>query len=255
MTNDLRGIDDERIARLRAELSTPEPETEYFAVSLVATDEGSSLAFWTHWVGWADGSPEGSRWELREASLVDPQAALNLWGEIGQGGMVVSDPNHLMLFLRAGGNALIAAGVARRWFPTWLEPRACLPDGPVGFVTIDRDAREVTRRAPTPKQRMRVLRRDGFRCQLCGERPSDNPHVTLHVHHIRPFSTGGLTADSNLITLCHTCHIGLDPHEQLSLFHLPGGHLQRALDALEPDQFHQNVATYRQRMTARLSNN
>jgi HNH endonuclease len=46
----------------------------------------------------------------------------------------------------------------------------------------------------------------------------------LHVHHIRPHGTGGLTEIDNLITLCHTCHIGLDPHLELGLYGmLPGG--------------------------------
>jgi hypothetical protein len=31
---------------------------------------------------------------------------------------------------------------------------------------------------------------------------------------------GGLTEIDNLITLCHTCHIGLDPHFELGLYGL-----------------------------------
>ncbi|MBH8562687.1 HNH endonuclease [Nostoc sp. CENA67] len=67
---------------------------------------------------------------------------------------------------------------------------------------------------------MQVIQRDGSRCRICGRRPADYVDVELHVHHIRPWGMGGLTQDENLITLCHTCHKGLDPHYNPSLFAL-----------------------------------
>jgi len=45
-----------------------------------------------------------------------------------------------------------------------------------------------------------VLKRDGWRCQQCGVRDK------LHVHHIQPRSLMGDDAESNLITLCASCH-------------------------------------------------
>jgi HNH endonuclease len=42
------------------------------------------------------------------------------------------------------------------------------------------------------------------------------------VHHIRPWATGGLTEEQNLICLCHTCHSGLSPHDEPGLFSLIG---------------------------------
>jgi hypothetical protein len=42
----------------------------------------------------------------------------------------------------------------------------------------------------------------------------------LHVHHIKPWGEGGLTEEENLITLCHTCHIGLEPHYEEKLYSL-----------------------------------
>jgi len=45
-----------------------------------------------------------------------------------------------------------------------------------------------------------VLRRDRWRCQQCGRR------TELHVHHRRSRSHGGDDSESNLITLCATCH-------------------------------------------------
>jgi 5-methylcytosine-specific restriction endonuclease McrA len=48
--------------------------------------------------------------------------------------------------------------------------------------------------------RQRVLRRDGWRCQFCGSMSN------LEVHHQQFRSQSGEDADSNLITLCHSCH-------------------------------------------------
>ncbi len=51
-----------------------------------------------------------------------------------------------------------------------------------------------------------VLRRDGFRCVLCGS--SANDGVKLEVDHIFPVSKGGKTELSNLRTLCDRCNRG-----------------------------------------------
>lgn len=51
-----------------------------------------------------------------------------------------------------------------------------------------------------------VLKRDGFRCQICGRTAQDG--VKLHVDHIVPVSKGGKTEMSNLRTLCSDCNVG-----------------------------------------------
>ena len=58
----------------------------------------------------------------------------------------------------------------------------------------------------TDSLRYDVLRRDNFRCQICGS--SANDGVKLHVDHIIPVSKGGKTIRSNLRTLCDRCNIG-----------------------------------------------
>jgi 5-methylcytosine-specific restriction endonuclease McrA len=45
-----------------------------------------------------------------------------------------------------------------------------------------------------------VLRRDGWRCQLCGTRSG------LEVHHKEFRSHSGDDSEQNLITLCSACH-------------------------------------------------
>lgn len=78
----------------------------------------------------------------------------------------------------------------------------------------------VLQRAPSRKARMDVLKRDRFRCKACGRSPHNNTDIELHVHHIIPWGGGGLTETDNLITLCMTCHDGLDPHYEPRLFEL-----------------------------------
>ena len=47
---------------------------------------------------------------------------------------------------------------------------------------------------------LKVLRRDGWRCQNCGSL------LNLQVHHQTLRSQGGPDSDLNLITLCSSCH-------------------------------------------------
>lgn len=58
----------------------------------------------------------------------------------------------------------------------------------------------------TDKLRYSILKRDGFRCQICGRTAQDG--VKLHVDHIIPVSKGGRTIPSNLRTLCEDCNLG-----------------------------------------------
>lgn len=58
----------------------------------------------------------------------------------------------------------------------------------------------------TDKLRYSILKRDGFRCRICGRSAADG--VKLHVDHIIPVSKGGKTVPNNLRTLCETCNWG-----------------------------------------------
>lgn len=66
--------------------------------------------------------------------------------------------------------------------------------------------RKMERRRVTDKLRYQILRRDGFRCQLCGASQADG--VRLHVDHIIPVSKGGTSDVENLRTLCDRCNLG-----------------------------------------------
>ena len=58
------------------------------------------------------------------------------------------------------------------------------------------------------KLRYQVLKRDNFKCCLCGASPAKDPSVELHLDHIIPWSKGGKTTLDNLQTLCSKCNIG-----------------------------------------------
>jgi len=58
----------------------------------------------------------------------------------------------------------------------------------------------------TDSLRYDILKRDGFRCKICGATAADG--VKLHVDHIVPVSKGGRTDPQNLRTLCERCNMG-----------------------------------------------
>ena len=64
---------------------------------------------------------------------------------------------------------------------------------------------KIKRKRLSDKLRYVVLKRDNFRCVLCG-RGSDRD--LLEVYHITPICDGGLTAADNLRTLCYSCNRG-----------------------------------------------
>ena len=60
----------------------------------------------------------------------------------------------------------------------------------------------------TKSLRYKILKRDGYRCQLCGRRAVDGHDVLLEVDHKIPVSQGGQTVEENLWTLCWDCNRG-----------------------------------------------
>ena len=73
-------------------------------------------------------------------------------------------------------------------------------------LTDEMRRRQAERAKMSPSLRYSVLKRDHFRCQICGATQSDG--VKLHVDHIVPIAKGGKTELSNLRTLCDRCNLG-----------------------------------------------
>ena len=59
----------------------------------------------------------------------------------------------------------------------------------------------------TESNRYAVMHRAGFKCQCCGDKPTKNNDLKLHIDHIVPFSRGGTNDGCNLQVLCSPCNI------------------------------------------------
>lgn len=71
-------------------------------------------------------------------------------------------------------------------------------------------------RQPNLRIRFRVLARDRFTCCACGVSPATKPGTILHVDHIKPWSKGGESVESNLQTLCEPCNQGKSNRVKMS---------------------------------------
>lgn len=69
-----------------------------------------------------------------------------------------------------------------------------------------RESKEFQRKLMSDSLRYDILKRDGFRCVICGRSADDG--IKLHVDHILPVSKGGKTVPNNLRTLCDSCNLG-----------------------------------------------
>jgi 5-methylcytosine-specific restriction endonuclease McrA len=72
--------------------------------------------------------------------------------------------------------------------------------------------KEKSRNVPL-KIRLGVLKRDDYKCVLCGRSPATHAGVTLHLDHIVPYSNGGAAVKDNLRTLCAECNWGKGNNE------------------------------------------
>lgn len=83
------------------------------------------------------------------------------------------------------------------------------------FKQKDVEAKELAqRRRVSPAQKDAVLRRDGYKCQICGisreyldkKAPGLGDYLRLEVDHIIPIAQGGKSDESNLQCLCWRCN-------------------------------------------------
>jgi hypothetical protein len=234
---------DQRLAKLRSAV----PDGKYYALTVTAGEQGEiEWSTQTHWAGYHD---EARRIELRQPRLVLP-AFVMFWEEHRQPYAIINRVAELPLFLLGGGNALILKSVAESELQEFLKPDPAVADAFGGFKSLSFCEPSAFKHAPTSKLRMSVLRRDNRRCRICGRRPDDHVDVELHVHHIRPWAKGGLTEITNLITLCHTCHKGLEPHEDPTLYQYVDQRFKSVDANKELEAFLAGVARYRSRMYA-----
>ena len=190
----------------------------YFAITLGADENGKSWSdTQTYWTGFAD---DNHRIEIRKIRPVIAKKLAVGWKNLRQPFCVVNDDDGFVRWQLDGGHALITEEQTLKHIPQELEPRPCVMEGALGFTDLNRLPKTAFQKAPSPKLRMEVLKRDEYRCMICGQRPADDVNIQLHAHHIRPYGKRGVTTGKNLISLCHTCHAGLQPHYEYTLFEL-----------------------------------
>jgi len=188
----------------------------YYAISLLGGEDGKVHRYCqTQWCGFTKSKP---RREIREAREVDPIKMFRLLDVIREPGVLVNSIKDLIIFSYFGGHTIIEVNIAKKHFPDLIKPREFAKDSSgMGFVDIDSLSENQLQHAPSKKLRMKILNREGKRCAICGRSPFHYVDLELHVHHIIPWGEGGITEEENLVTLCNTCHDGLEPHHDPSL--------------------------------------
>ena len=58
-------------------------------------------------------------------------------------------------------------------------------------IISDKTKLKRTKRSIPWRLRFIVMRRDNFKCKICGKSPAKNPEIELHIDHIIPWSKGG----------------------------------------------------------------
>lgn len=236
----------ERLKKLADEMRTPLPDRDYIAVTLLADEAGRlEWSVRSERVGLADDDPKRL---VREPVNVDPVKMGRLWIDVGQRFVVVNSVTHLYVYeAYLGGNAVVERTLAEKLHPEWLESQEFVRVGLIGDKPASAVPPSAFKYAPNPKLRMAVFKRDGYRCRVCGRSPDDNTDLEIHLHHIRPWGEGGITDKENLITLCHTCHNGLEPHFEPILFNKIGIGLGVDLEGFDK-RYTEGVRRWRERM-------
>lgn len=228
-----------------------EPEVTYFALTLRDSHGKLERSVESRFAGFPEGVRPGEGIELREASEVPPDEMTKRWGEAGQDWTVVNDDAELRLFILLGGNALVAEHIAREHFADLLEPHVCVSKGAVGFMRYRPDAPDLKVRSRR-KQKRRIFRRDGHRCQRCGARQDDDTQTKLETHHIRPYSKNGPTADPNLVALCHECNKSIGDDFEPDLYWSSKGPSTSGIEPENAEAHQKAVENYRRRVRRKL---
>lgn len=79
---------------------------------------------------------------------------------------------------------------------------------PVIPLQSETETKRRTKRDINLRMRFLVMKRDNFKCCMCGRSPATTPGLELHIDHIIPWSKGGETVIDNLQTLCSDCNLG-----------------------------------------------
>lgn len=112
-----------------------------------------------------------------------------------------------------------SAGTYERRFGTWRKSLEMFvayisdeenfsSENAIENLSIDHITKHKTKRSVSWRLRFLVMRRDNFKCKICGRTPATDPTIILHVDHKTAWANGGETVIENLQTLCSRCNIG-----------------------------------------------
>lgn len=226
------------------ELKTQDPiqEASYYCVTLLGTEDGKINRYCqSKFCGYTKTKP---RREIRSGRLVEPTKMRDLFQVIGEPAVIVNTVSDLYVFLLIGGHGIIEKSLGEKHFADLLSAEPTVFSHTKGYLLTRGSPKAIIQHAPSKKTRMKILKRDNYRCKVCGRSPENYVDIELHVHHIHPWGEGGVTEESNLITLCNTCHSGLDPHFETDLFPLIGVQPYLDIRKAEPN-YVVGVANYR----------
>lgn len=234
---------DEELARIGVRL-----DAAYYAITVVADQEGRVVtSTQSHWTGWAD---EHCTWEYRRASEVEPSRFVAAHRGRGVEPRVINDVLEFLVFrFFEGGVALVRTEIADKYLASLVGRRKCIarPGGYTGEGLLGESA---SARFARGRLRMRVFKRDGFRCLICGRTAADALDVKLHAHHIRGFAAAGPTVEWNLATLCESCHDGIEEDDRAVQWRLA-----TCVDPIRipsPEEFQTDIARFREQAPQRL---
>ena len=88
------------------------------------------------------------------------------------------------------------------------EPESIQLSVEMPLKSSDPESAHKTKRDINLRMRFMVMKRDNFKCCMCGRSPATTPGLELHIDHIIPWSKGGETVIDNLQTLCSDCNLG-----------------------------------------------
>ncbi|MCL5424664.1 MAG: HNH endonuclease [Gammaproteobacteria bacterium] len=205
---------EDQLAKEYLKLRTQKPTGSdgYYQITFLSDSSGNlQKSVQTWWDSFTETRP---RREIRSGRLFHPEPQKEwLEKKLRQSAVIVNTVEDLHIFFLWGGHALVEKSLGDEYLPDLVGPKVALQDSSHrGFVDADSLPKSKIQHAPSKKLRMEVIKRDEYRCRICGRSPANYVDVELHVHHIIPWGIGGITEKANLITLCKTCHDGLEPH-------------------------------------------
>lgn len=160
--------------------------------------------------GWSKAMQKAGLQKMRASNITKEELFENIetvWMKLGR------QPSYAEM--RKPLSAFHAASYERK-FGSWrkaLEEFVLFvgsEDRPETLTARDPQKQSISRNSRTVSLRLRflVMRRDNFKCKVCGKSPATDPMITLEVDHLVPWSAGGETVEDNLQTLCVLCNQG-----------------------------------------------